>query len=125
MVARFNDVDGLSAVFREHGDRIAGVIVEPVVGNMGVVAPETGSLPIEAVTRAMKRLKGWVEQRDSVLLSRFGFAEPCGFFKQFQWLNGILVWKSQGDVSGQEKNLWANSQAKRPLLAAVASLLTS
>src|SRR5215831_17676702 len=39
LVLRFNDVQGLAEAFRAHGDRIAGVILEPVVGNMGLVAP--------------------------------------------------------------------------------------
>jgi glutamate-1-semialdehyde 2,1-aminomutase len=37
MVLRYNDVAGLARAFAAHGDRIAGVIVEPVAGNMGVV----------------------------------------------------------------------------------------
>jgi glutamate-1-semialdehyde 2,1-aminomutase len=36
---RYNDVTTLAEAFRAHGDRIAGVILEPVVGNMGLVAP--------------------------------------------------------------------------------------
>jgi glutamate-1-semialdehyde 2,1-aminomutase len=36
---RYNDVDGLAETFRAHGERIAGVILEPVVGNMGLVVP--------------------------------------------------------------------------------------
>ncbi len=36
---RYNDVEGLAEAFRAHGDRIAGVILEPVVGNMGLVVP--------------------------------------------------------------------------------------
>lgn len=39
LLLRFNDVAGLEAAFAAHGDRIAGVIVEPVVGNMGLVPP--------------------------------------------------------------------------------------
>jgi glutamate-1-semialdehyde 2,1-aminomutase len=39
LVLRFNDVNGLAEAFRAQGDRIAGVILEPVVGNMGLVAP--------------------------------------------------------------------------------------
>src|SRR5439155_1685703 len=39
LVLRYNDVDGLREAFRAHGDRIAGVILEPVVGNMGLVPP--------------------------------------------------------------------------------------
>jgi glutamate-1-semialdehyde 2,1-aminomutase len=41
LVLRYNDVDGLAQAFGSHGDRIAGVIVEPVVGNMGLVVPRT------------------------------------------------------------------------------------
>jgi glutamate-1-semialdehyde 2,1-aminomutase len=39
LVLRYNDVGALSEAFRTGGDRIAGVILEPVVGNMGLVAP--------------------------------------------------------------------------------------
>jgi glutamate-1-semialdehyde 2,1-aminomutase len=37
---QFNDVDGLTEAFRAHGDKIAGVILEPIVGNMGLVPPQ-------------------------------------------------------------------------------------
>ena len=40
LVLQFNDVDGVERVFKEHGDRIAAVIVEPVMGNMGVIPPK-------------------------------------------------------------------------------------
>jgi glutamate-1-semialdehyde 2,1-aminomutase len=39
LVLNFNDVDGLNTVFGAKGDSIAGVILEPVVGNMGLVTP--------------------------------------------------------------------------------------
>ena len=39
LVLAYNDVPGLTEAFAEHGGRIAGVIVEPVVGNMGTVIP--------------------------------------------------------------------------------------
>jgi glutamate-1-semialdehyde 2,1-aminomutase len=39
LVLRFNDSAALEEAFRAHGNRIAGVILEPVVGNMGLVAP--------------------------------------------------------------------------------------
>jgi glutamate-1-semialdehyde 2,1-aminomutase len=38
-VLRYNDIAGLQEAFRLHGDKIAGVILEPVVGNMGLVTP--------------------------------------------------------------------------------------
>ncbi len=40
----FNSVDAVDAAFRAHGERIAAVIVEPVVGNMGCVPPAPGFL---------------------------------------------------------------------------------
>jgi len=39
LVLRYNDVSALAEAFRAHGSRIAGVILEPVVGNMGLVRP--------------------------------------------------------------------------------------
>jgi glutamate-1-semialdehyde 2,1-aminomutase len=39
LVLQYNDVTGLQGAFAELGGRIAGVIFEPVVGNMGVVVP--------------------------------------------------------------------------------------
>jgi len=40
----YNSVEPLEEAFRAHGDRIAAVIVEPVVGNMGCVPPLPGYL---------------------------------------------------------------------------------
>jgi glutamate-1-semialdehyde 2,1-aminomutase len=39
LIATYNDPAGLERMFQEHGSRIAGVIFEPIVGNMGVVVP--------------------------------------------------------------------------------------
>jgi glutamate-1-semialdehyde 2,1-aminomutase len=39
LVLQYNDVAGLHDAFAAHGERIAGVIFEPVAGNMGVVLP--------------------------------------------------------------------------------------
>lgn len=40
----YNDLDSLQLVFEKFGDDIAGVILEPVAGNMGVVPPQPGFL---------------------------------------------------------------------------------
>ncbi|CAN5694343.1 glutamate-1-semialdehyde 2,1-aminomutase [soil metagenome] len=44
LVAPYNDLDVVEALFAEHGNDIACVIVEPVAGNMGVVEPSDGFL---------------------------------------------------------------------------------
>ena len=45
IVVDYNDIDGLRAAFAEHGEEIAAVIVEPYVGNMGLVLPLPDFLP--------------------------------------------------------------------------------
>jgi glutamate-1-semialdehyde 2,1-aminomutase len=44
LVLRYNDAAGLEAAFASQGSRIAAIILEPVVGNMGCVVPTTGFL---------------------------------------------------------------------------------
>ncbi|VTR96003.1 glutamate-1-semialdehyde aminotransferase : Glutamate-1-semialdehyde 2,1-aminomutase OS=Planctomyces limnophilus (strain ATCC 43296 / DSM 3776 / IFAM 1008 / 290) GN=hemL PE=3 SV=1: Aminotran_3 [Gemmata massiliana] len=39
IVLKFNDTAALAEVFAAKGDKIAGVILEPIVGNMGLVPP--------------------------------------------------------------------------------------
>jgi glutamate-1-semialdehyde 2,1-aminomutase len=47
----FNSVEALEQAFAAHGERIASVIVEPVVGNMGCVPPQPGFLQaLRAIT---------------------------------------------------------------------------
>ncbi|HKK98746.1 MAG TPA: glutamate-1-semialdehyde 2,1-aminomutase [Desulfotignum sp.] len=40
----YNDIDGFRQVMEQKGDKVAGVILEPVAGNMGMVMPEEGFL---------------------------------------------------------------------------------
>jgi glutamate-1-semialdehyde 2,1-aminomutase len=42
--APYNDLNAVERLFAEHKDKIAGVIVEPIAANMGVVLPEQGFL---------------------------------------------------------------------------------
>jgi glutamate-1-semialdehyde 2,1-aminomutase len=44
LVAQFNDLESVEALFKKYPDQIAGLIVEPVAGNMGVVPPQPGFL---------------------------------------------------------------------------------
>ncbi|HEV7180521.1 MAG TPA: aminotransferase class III-fold pyridoxal phosphate-dependent enzyme, partial [Candidatus Baltobacteraceae bacterium] len=44
IVTRYNDLDALDEALRSNGHRLAAIIVEPVVGNMGVVTPQPGFL---------------------------------------------------------------------------------
>ena len=44
LLAPYNDLDSVRALFTAHGNDIAAVIVEPVAGNMGLVLPKPGFL---------------------------------------------------------------------------------
>jgi glutamate-1-semialdehyde 2,1-aminomutase len=44
LTAPFNDLEAVKALFAENPDQIAGVILEPVVGNAGFIPPDAGFL---------------------------------------------------------------------------------
>ncbi len=44
LTAEFNNLDDVAAIFARYGDDIAGIIVEPVAGNMNLVMPKQGFL---------------------------------------------------------------------------------
>jgi glutamate-1-semialdehyde 2,1-aminomutase len=44
LLAEYNDLASVQALFRSNPDSIAAIIVEPVAGNMGVLLPEPGFL---------------------------------------------------------------------------------
>ncbi|MDY6785350.1 MAG: glutamate-1-semialdehyde 2,1-aminomutase [Cyanobacteriota bacterium] len=44
LTAPYNDLEAVKALFAENPDEIAGVILEPVVGNSGFIAPDAGFL---------------------------------------------------------------------------------
>ncbi len=64
LVLRFNDVEALKQAFEAKGDAIAGVILEPVVGNMGLVAP---SAAFRAELRRLTRHHGSLLIYDEVM----------------------------------------------------------
>ncbi|WP_237275337.1 glutamate-1-semialdehyde 2,1-aminomutase [Tenacibaculum ovolyticum] len=74
LIANYNDLESVKAHFEEHDD-IAGVILEPVAGNMGVVTPKDNFL---------KELKTYLESKGALLIvdevmtgfrSKFGGAQ--------------------------------------------------
>ncbi len=87
----YNDVAALRALFAERGGSIAGVIVEPVVGNMGVVPPEPGFL--EAIVALCKE-HGAVSIFDEVMtgsrVARGGMQERAGLRPDLTCLGKII-----------------------------------
>lgn len=44
LLAEYNKLESVAALFQQQGEQIAGIIVEPVAGNMGCIPPKTGFL---------------------------------------------------------------------------------
>jgi glutamate-1-semialdehyde 2,1-aminomutase len=91
LVVPFNDVVSLERAVAEHGGDLAAVIVEPVCGNMGAVAPRPGYL--EAL-REITRRSGTVLIFDEVMtgfrLARGGAQELFGVIPDMTCLGKIL-----------------------------------
>lgn len=52
LLANYNDLGSVTRLYNKYGDRIAGVILEPVAANMGVVPPADGFLEeLRKITR--------------------------------------------------------------------------
>jgi hypothetical protein len=100
----------------------------PQMLNLLVVATDGNSLTEEEVNAAMKSLKRRVERREDELLSRVAFNDPSDFYKQFQWLNGIVLRSASepSEPGDSEKTIvWTNPQSRYPLPAEIHSILQS
>jgi glutamate-1-semialdehyde 2,1-aminomutase len=64
IVLPYNDVSALAEAFRTAGDRIAGVMLEPVAGNMGLVVP---TAEFRAELRRLTRYHGALLIYDEVM----------------------------------------------------------
>ena len=78
LVADYNDLLSVEALFGQHPNGIAAVIVEPVAGNMGVVLPADGFL---AGLRSLTKKNGSLLIFDEVITGfRIGYNGAHGFF---------------------------------------------
>ena len=95
----------------------------PQMFNCLVVATQGGYLTEDEVNAAMKSLKRRVEQRDNELLSRVAFNDPTEFYKQFQWLNGIVLCSASEQQGSPQTIVWTNAQSRHPLPPDIHALL--
>jgi len=85
LVLAYNDVPGLTAAFEEHGPRIAGVILEPIVGNMGCVSAQPDFL---AALRNLTKQHGALLIYDEVMT---GFRVAYGGAQSLQGIDPDLT----------------------------------
>jgi glutamate-1-semialdehyde 2,1-aminomutase len=91
LVAPFNDVAAVEAVVAAHGADLAAVIVEPVCGNMGTVAPRPGYLEaLREITRKNKTVLVFDEVMTGFRLALGGAQEVYGIRPDMTCLGKIL-----------------------------------
>ena len=91
LVARFNDLDEIESRFRADGDAIAALIVEPVVGNMGLVPPQAGYLEaLRRITEAHGTLLIFDEVMTGFRLAWGGVQNPMGIRPDLTCLGKVI-----------------------------------
>jgi glutamate-1-semialdehyde 2,1-aminomutase len=91
LLARYNDLDSVRSLFKEHGRNIAGVIIEPVAGNMGVVTPEPGFLEgLREITSRYRALLIFDEVISGFRLAPGGAQELYGIHADITCLGKII-----------------------------------
>ena len=91
LLARYNDLDSVRALFAAHREAIAAVIVEPVAANMGVVSPADGFLEgLRALARDHGALLIFDEVITGFRVARGGAQERYGVQPDLTTLGKII-----------------------------------
>ncbi|MDB4879613.1 MAG: glutamate-semialdehyde--aminomutase [Gemmatimonadetes bacterium] len=87
----FNDVEAVERAFDDHPDRIAAIIVEPVVGNVGFIAPDPGFLPaLRRIADATGALLIFDEVMTGFRIAPGGAAERFGVVADLTTLGKVI-----------------------------------
>lgn len=91
LTAPFNDLEAVKALFKENRDQIAGVILEPVVGNAGFVPPDAGFLEgLREITTEHDALLVFDEVMTGFRISYGGAQEKFGVTPDLTTLGKII-----------------------------------
>ncbi len=91
LALRFNDLDQVEDAFKQQGDKIASVIVEPIAGNMGCVPPEPSFLEgLRRITEQYGALLIFDEVMTGFRLSRGGAQQLYGIKPDLTTMGKII-----------------------------------
>ncbi len=91
LTARYNDLEGVAELFENFGNDIAAVILEPVVGNMGVVIPDKEFLEgLRGLTQKYGALLIFDEVMTGFRLAKGGAQEYFGITPDLTCLGKII-----------------------------------
>ncbi|MEI6680026.1 MAG: glutamate-1-semialdehyde 2,1-aminomutase [Mariniphaga sp.] len=90
-IAEYNNLESVKSIFREKGNEIAAIIVEPVSGNMGLVPPSKDFLQgIRAITNEYGALLIFDEVITGFRLAKGGAQEYYGVMPDLTTLGKII-----------------------------------
>ncbi|CAN5729832.1 aspartate aminotransferase family protein [soil metagenome] len=79
LVAPFNDLDAMERLFEANRGAVAGVIIEPIMMNAGIIPPEPGYLEgLRALTRSHGALLAFDEVKSGLTVAPGGVVELTG-----------------------------------------------
>ncbi len=91
IVLPYNNIEAVEEAFKKHGDDIACVIIEPVAGNMGVVAPSKEyHQRLREITREYGALLIWDEVMTGFRLALGGAQELYGIDPDLTTLGKVI-----------------------------------
>ena len=91
IVLPYNDIEKVEEVFKKYGDEIACVIIEPVAGNMGVIAPSKEfHQRLREITREYGALLIWDEVMTGFRLAYGGAQELYGIEPDLTTLGKVI-----------------------------------
>ncbi len=91
LTAPFNDLEAVKVLFEENRDEIAGVILEPVVGNAGFITPDAGFLEgLRELTQEHGALLVFDEVMTGFRISYGGAQEKFGVTPDLTTLGKII-----------------------------------
>jgi glutamate-1-semialdehyde 2,1-aminomutase len=91
LTAPFNDLDAVRALFERNPGEIAGVILEPVVGNAGFIPPDAGFLPgLRELTQEYGALLVFDEVMTGFRIAYGGAQEKFGIMPDLTTLGKII-----------------------------------
>ena len=91
LTAPYNDLEAVKALFAENSDQIAGVILEPIVGNSGFVTPDAGFLEgLRVITQDNGALLVFDEVMTGFRIAYGGVQEKFGLTPDLTTLGKII-----------------------------------
>ena len=116
LVAPFNDKEAVETIFKEYGDRIAAVIVEPVPANMGVVPEVDGFLHfLRTITKQHEALLVFDETITGFRLTLGGAQKYYGVTPDLTTLGKIVGGGFPAAAFGGRKDIMALLAPDGPL----------